>query len=166
MDCVETLYSKKTEVSLLGYLLSLFFGNNSVCRIIALVWMTGCMQNACGFDHMFSLLKRCKYSLYSDTMLNYWSTNHCWTQHCWMECVVGVSNETNTDVRMYTWRIYSSRYLDTLLYKLEVKMHAICSSLYTNATIEEKGWDCSQMYNWHCRVNRITMKWEHVNLWD
>ena len=31
-------------------------------------------------------------------------------------------------------------------------------------TIEEKGWDCSQMYNWHCRVNRITMKWEPVNL--
>ena len=27
----------------------------------------------------------------------------------------------------------------TLLYKLEVKMHGICSSLYTNATIEEKG---------------------------
>ena len=55
----------------------LFFGNNSVRRIVVLVWMTGCMQNACGFDHMFSLLKRCKYSLYSDTMLNYWSTNHC-----------------------------------------------------------------------------------------
>ena len=33
--------------------------------------------NCCRFDHMFSLLKRCKYSLYSDTMLNYWSTNHC-----------------------------------------------------------------------------------------
>ena len=95
----------------------LFFGNNSVCRIIVLVWMTGCMQNACGFDHMFSLLKRCKYSLYSDTMLNYWSTNHCWME---LEHVVGVSNETNTDVCMYTWRIYSSRYLDTLLYKLEV----------------------------------------------
>ena len=27
----------------------------------------------------------------------------------------------------------------TLLYKLEVKMHGICSSLYTNAAIEEKG---------------------------
>ena len=31
-----------------------------------------------------------------------------------------VSNETNTYVRMYTWRIYSSRDLDTLLHKLEV----------------------------------------------
>ena len=27
----------------------------------------------------------------------------------------------------------------TLLYKLEVDMHGICSSLYTNATIDEKG---------------------------
>ena len=26
---------------------------------------------------MFSLLKRCKYSLYSDTMLHYWPTNQC-----------------------------------------------------------------------------------------
>ena len=69
--CVETLYSKKTEVSLLGSSLLLFFGNNSVCRIIVLVWMTGCMQETAGFNHMFSLLKRCKYSLYSDTMLNY-----------------------------------------------------------------------------------------------
>ena len=74
-----------------------------------------------------------------------------------------VSNETNTDVCMYTWRIYSSRDLDTLLYKVEVKMHGICSSLYTNATIEEKGWDCSQMYNWHLGVNRITKTWEPVN---
>ena len=31
-----------------------------------------------------------------------------------------VSNETNTDVRMYTCRIYSSRDLDTLLHKVEL----------------------------------------------
>ena len=31
-----------------------------------------------------------------------------------------VSNETNEDVRMYTYRIYSSRDLDTLLHKVEV----------------------------------------------
>ena len=31
-----------------------------------------------------------------------------------------VSNETNEDVRMYTCRIYSSRYLDTLLHKVEL----------------------------------------------
>ena len=69
------------------------------------------------------------------------------------------------------WRIYSSRYLDTLLYMDEVNwtglnMHWKCCSLYTLATIEEKGWDCSQMYNWQNVVNRITMKWEPVNLWE
>ena len=42
-----------------------------------------------------------------------------------------VSNETNKDVRMYTCRIYSSRDLDTLLYKVEVNMHRKCSNLYT-----------------------------------
>ena len=44
--------------------------------------------------------------------------------------------------RMYVCtleRIYSSRYLDTLLHKVEVKKHGKCCSLYTLATIEEKG---------------------------
>ena len=35
--------------------------------------------------------------------------------------------------------IYSSRYLDALLYKLELNCIGICRSLYTIATIEEKG---------------------------
>ena len=34
-----------------------------------------------------------------------------------------VSNETNTDVRMYTCRIYSSRDLDTLLHKVEFELN-------------------------------------------
>ena len=84
--------------------------------------------NCCGFDHMFSLLKRCKYSLYSDTMLNYWSTNHCWT--CNVECIfycwmTGSCLEWNK-LRMYVCtlkNIYSSRYLDTLLYKTGLNMH-------------------------------------------
>ena len=69
-------------------------------------------------------------------MLHYGSTNLMLNG-----CVVLVSNETNTDVRMYTTRIYSSRYLDTLLYtdEDELNMHWKCSSLYTHATIEEKG---------------------------
>ena len=54
-----------------------------------------------------------------------------------------VLNETNKDVRMYIEEFYSSRYLDTLLYmdevSMELDMHRKCSSLYTNATIEEKG---------------------------
>ena len=132
----------------------LFFGNNSVHRIIVLVWMTGCMLEACGFDHMFSLLKRCKYSLYSDTMLHFGSTNPCRITR----------NVEQTKMYVCTLKnIYSSRYLDALLYKLELNMHWKCCSLYTLATIEEKEWDCSQMYNWHCRLNRITMKWEPVN---
>ena len=61
------------------------------------------------------------------------------------------------------WRIYSSRDLDTLLHKLEVIWNGNHCSLYTNATIEEKGWDCSQKCNWHIRVNRITIAWETVN---
>ena len=84
-------------------------------------------------------------------VLNYWSTNHCWTE---LECSFEWNKHRCTHVH---WRIYSSRYLDTLLYKFELNMHWKCCSLYTLTTIEEKGWDCSQMYNWHNVVNRITM---------
>ena len=47
-----------------------------------------------------------------------------------------VSNETNIDVRMYTCRIYSSRYLDTLLHKVEFELnkHWKNAALYTLAT--------------------------------
>ena len=49
-----------------------------------------------------------------------------------------VSNETNTDVRMYTCRIYSSRYLDTLEssmeHELELNMHWKNAGLYTLTT--------------------------------
>ena len=77
MDCVWKHCTRRLKYLSLDIFSLLFFGNNSVCRIIVLVWMTGRMQETAGLDHMFSLLKRCKYSLYSDTMLNYWSTNHC-----------------------------------------------------------------------------------------
>ena len=50
--------------------------------------------------------------------------------------VVLVLNETNTDVCMYTSRIYSSRYLDTLLYKVELNVHWNYTGLYTNVTID------------------------------
>ena len=42
-----------------------------------------------------------------------------------------VSNETNTDVRIYTCRIYSSRDLDTLLYKLKRITLEECWFIYT-----------------------------------
>ena len=69
-------------------------------ELLYFVWMyTG---SCCGFDHMFSLLKRCKYSLYSDTMLNYWSTNHCWNSIRMYILMLDTRNEEQTnDVRMY-----------------------------------------------------------------
>ena len=45
-----------------------------------------------------------------------------------------VSNETNMYVRMYTCRIYSSRDLDTLLYKVELNRHWKNAGLYTLTT--------------------------------
>ena len=62
---------------------------------------------------MFSLLKKCKYSLYSDTMLHFGSQT----------LVALHASRTNEDVRMYTCRIYSSRDLDTLLHKVELELH-------------------------------------------
>ena len=87
----------------------LFFGNNSGHRIIVLVWMTGSLEyagNCCGFDHMFSLLKRCKYSLYSDTMLNYWIS------------FVILRNTT------HTWRISYRLSKDDRFFFLSVSMHS------------------------------------------
>ena len=105
-----------------------------------------------------------------------WTSKNCGVQtvalwvnkpnvECWT-CCTGF--EWNKHRCTYVhWRIYSSRYLDTLLYtdelSMELNMHWKCSSLYTHATIEEKGWDCSQMYNWHYGLNRITWAWEPVN---
>ena len=101
---METLYLK-IDWRISPWIFSLlFFGNNSVHRIIVLVWMyAGCMwiqpyvllveemQIQPLFWHHVELLV-------NKPLLNV------------------VSNEMNKDVRMYTWRIYSSRYLDTLLY--------------------------------------------------
>ena len=79
-------------------------------RTVILLWKySGCLEicrKLLDLICRFSFLKRCSYSLYSDTMLN----------------IGYVSNETNTDVCMYTCRIYSSRDLDTLLYKLELEI--------------------------------------------
>ena len=53
------------------------------------------------------------------------------------------ASRTNEDVRMYIEEFYSSRYLDTLLCKLELDMHWKCCGLYTIATMEEKCENCS-----------------------
>ena len=69
----------------------------------------------------FSFLKRCSYSLYSDTMLN----------------IGYVSNETNEGVRMYIEEFILVD-LDTLLHKVEVlnelNKHWKNAGLYTLAT--------------------------------
>ena len=93
--CVETLYSK-IEVSLLGSSVSSSL-EILCCRIVH----SGCLEvcrKLLDLICMFSLLKRCKYSLYSDTMLNIGSITH--VEMHWI-CVVLVLNETNTDVHMY-----------------------------------------------------------------
>ena len=76
-----------------------------------------------------------------------------------------VSNETNEDVRMYTWRIYSSRDLDTLLYKLELNKHWKNAGLYTLATKDWEMWELLLGANRQVRVNRITIAWETVT-WE
>ena len=153
---METPLYSKIDWRISPWIFSLlFFGNNSVHRIIVRMYAGNC----CGFDHMFSLLKRCKYSLYSDTMLHFGSTSPVIRMYILMLDTRNV--EQTKDVRMYTWRIYSSR-CSHIAVQSGTELHWKCCSLYTIATIEEKGWDCSQMYNWHCRLNRITMKWEPV----
>ena len=66
---------------------------------------------------------------------------------CDMCCILGqqtpcriTRNMEQTKMYVCTLKnVYSSRYLDALLYKLELSMHWKCCSLYTIATIEEKG---------------------------
>ena len=88
-------------------------------------------------------------------------------------CIIGmVSNETNEDVRMFTWRIYSSRDLDTLLHKVEDELnkHWKNAALYTLATKDWEMWELLLGVNWQVRVNRITIAWETVtsetDLWS
>ena len=46
-----------------------------------------------------------------------------------------VSNETNTYVRIYTCRIYSSRDLDTLLHKVELELELELNKHWKNAAL-------------------------------
>ena len=75
--------------------------------------------------------------------------------------------EQTKNVCMYTWRIYSSRYLDTLLYKVELELnkHWKNAGLYTLATKDWEMWELLLGANWQVRVNRITIAWETVT-WE
>ena len=52
-----------------------------------------------------------------------------------------VWNETNTDVRMYTWRIYSSRSARIAVHGWSELLDEIYIGIYTSATMDEKGWE-------------------------
>ena len=73
-----------------------------------------------------------------------------------------VSNETNTDVRMYTCWIYSSRDLDTFLHKLELIYIGNYTGIYTIATIAWAKWEMFLEVNWQDINQRITIAWETV----
>ena len=70
-----------------------------ISRTVILLWKySGCLEicrELLDSNCRFSLLKRCSYSLYSDTMLNIGSVRIC------ILTTGVVSNETNKDVRMY-----------------------------------------------------------------
>ena len=73
----------------------LFFGNNSVHRIIVLVWMYA--GNCCGFDHMESLMKQMK--MYICTLKNIYSSRcshiavHGWTEYALEYAVVYIQSQ-------------------------------------------------------------------------
>ena len=81
---------------------------------------------------MFSLLKRCKYSLYSDTMLHFWVTN---------PCRITRKEFLMKQTKMYVCTLEEFILVDvvTLLYMDELICIGKCCSLYTVATMDEKG---------------------------
>ena len=92
--------------------------------------------------------------------------------------IVEYSNETNIDVRMYTWRIYFYVDVVTLLYTFNEMLKGIYTGLYTNVCIDWRiymrmtlrcievntiGWESS----WTILDTleyRITIVWETVTL--
>ena len=67
----------------------------------------------------------------------------------------------NEDVRMYTWRIYSSRsgYIAAQSWSEDAWKN---TGLYTLATKDWEMWELLLGANWQVRVNRITIAWETV----
>ena len=65
------------------------------------------------------------------------------------------------DVRMYTWRIYSSR-SGYIAAQDEDDEHWKNAGLYTLATKDWEMWELLLGANWQVRVNRITIAWETV----
>ena len=62
------------------------------------------------------------------------------------------------------WRIYSSRDLDTLLHKVDLKiLYESYTGIYTHTTIACPKWEMLLEVLWHAPINRITIAWETVN---
>ena len=71
--------------------------------------------------------------------------------------------EQTKDVRMYTWRIYSSRYLDTLLHKVEDEYRSEDAWKNTGLyTLAIKGMRNVRIALDKGLFNRITIAWETV----
>ena len=83
--------------------------------------------------------------------------------HCWILGQKPMLNETNADVRTYIEEFILADVVP-LLYMDEVIWNGNHSSLYTNATIKEKGWDCSWCTIDTHELNRITIAWGSVTL--
>ena len=77
-----------------------------------------------------------------------------------IEDVEVVSNETNTDVRMYNLFIRWSALLDVQVGTEILK--GITLAFYTIATMEENKWELLLGDNWHWHINRITIARETV----
>ena len=54
-----------------------------------------------------------------------------------------VSNETNTDVRIYTWGIYSGRCSHIAVHVVSEILNGILTGLYTLTTIGRERWESS-----------------------
>ena len=93
------------------------------CRICRMIRMLECMQETAGFNLYVLFVEEMQIQPLFWHHAEYWMccTGFKWNKH---RCTY------------VHWRIYSSRYLDTLLYKVEVIWNGNHSSLYTNATID------------------------------
>ena len=125
---VETLYSSWNSCRIwrlrisTGISLPLFFEKSNLSS--PLLWKIYLVKLEFlklqdGFESVWSALKRCKYRLYSDTMLNIW-------------CVL---NETDTDVHMYIEFI--SSWCSHIAVQVEYDiLNRIYTGLYTNIWID------------------------------
>ena len=136
--CVETLYLKKIEVPLLGSSLS---SSLEIILFAELLYLSGWLD-VCRKLLDSTICSPCWRDANTASILT-----PCWildrvNKPCVETgCVVLVLNETNTDVCMYTWRIYSGR----------------CSHIAVQVGTEMHGWK-SQYFIYKCNNRRERMR--------